>query len=132
LPWVTPCASQFSFRQEVERWDQHKDEERSVNGDISQGDGTEIKQERDRILALHPAVVLHHFPVVGCLPHQLGAQQLSGKWQSGKATPVLSRLAADFTGWEQDAHKFEAQVENVIRALRSDEGAREKPPQGKL
>ena len=36
------------------------------------------------------------------------------RWTSGKA-----RLAADFTGWEQDA-----KVENVIGALRADVSCR--------
>ena len=54
------------------------------------------------------------------------------QWPSGKAQQVRSRLAANFVGWAQDATSFDMQVERVIRALRSDPGAREEPPVSRL
>jgi hypothetical protein len=54
------------------------------------------------------------------------------QWTSGKAEEVKSRLAADFTGWKRSNKRFEREFERVIRALRSDEDAREAPPTPKL
>ena len=56
----------------------------------------------------------------------------AAEWRSGKAKPVRSRLAADFTGWDLDAQKFEAQVENVSKTLRADDDGRAKPSEPKL
>jgi hypothetical protein len=54
------------------------------------------------------------------------------QWNSGKASVLKERLAGDFTGWEHDNAKFEAEFEKVVRALRTDEGGREKPPNPRL
>lgn len=50
------------------------------------------------------------------------------EWQSGKAHQVKTRLAADFTGWESDQARFDAELEKLIRAMRADGGGRELPP----
>jgi hypothetical protein len=70
--------------------------------------------------------------VQAIIPLNLDGYLLSDAWQSGYRAQVRRRLAADFTDWEREHGNFDAQVENVIRALRADEGAREGPPPTRL
>jgi hypothetical protein len=66
------------------------------------------------------------------IPLDLDGYLLSGKWQSGKAREVLSRLVADFRGWDGKHETFESAVRRVIFALRVDESARPPAPKPKL
>jgi len=51
------------------------------------------------------------------IPVMLDSYLLDG-WDSGQASTVRERLAADFTGWEQDNSIFGAQFEKVVQALK--------------
>jgi uncharacterized protein YjbI with pentapeptide repeats len=70
--------------------------------------------------------------VLVLIPLNLDGYLLSDAYQSGMKPEITRRLAADFTGWKKDGKIFKTQFERVVKALRADTGAREKPPKSKL
>jgi uncharacterized protein YjbI with pentapeptide repeats len=66
--------------------------------------------------------------VLALIPLNLDDYLFSGQWQSGLATEVKARVAANFSGWEQAHQKFEEQFERLVKALRTDSGGKEPSP----
>jgi uncharacterized protein YjbI with pentapeptide repeats len=70
--------------------------------------------------------------VLAIIPLNLDGYMFEPQWQDWKKQHLTDRLAADFSGWEKDHSKFEAQFERVVKALRADASAREQPPKSRL
>ncbi|EDL56123.1 toll/interleukin-1 receptor domain-containing protein [Gimesia maris] len=53
-------------------------------------------------------------------------------WNHPKKNQILERMAADFTDWEEDNTNYEQQLERVVKALQTNNTAREPDPKPKL
>ena len=70
--------------------------------------------------------------VLALIPLDLDNHMFNGDWQSGKKRQILSRLAADFSGWENDNAKYERAFESLVKALKVNDQTRDLPPSSKL
>ena len=70
--------------------------------------------------------------VLALIPLNLDGFLFSADYQSGKKAEITSPVAANFVGWEKDHALFDRELGKVIRALRTAEGGREKPPPAKV
>ena len=70
--------------------------------------------------------------VLALIPLNLDGFLCSADYQSGKKAENMSRVAANFVGWEKDHALFNRELEKVIRALRAGDAGREKPPNPRL
>ena len=70
--------------------------------------------------------------IYSLIPLNLDGYLFLDEWESGKKRQILSRLVADFIGWDKDNSKFEIEFQRLEQALRADEGVRELPPVPKL
>ena len=70
--------------------------------------------------------------VLALIPLNLDDYLFDPKWKDWKKQHLTTRFAANFVGWEKDHALFDRELQKVIRALRTDEAGREKPPQARL
>ena len=66
---------------------------------------------------------------VKCLiPLDIDGYIFTAECRNAKKDELLSRIAADFTGWNEDEKKFEKELNRVLKALLLDNKGKEKPP----
>jgi uncharacterized protein YjbI with pentapeptide repeats len=70
--------------------------------------------------------------VLAIIPLNLDGYIFGDGWKSGYRAQIRRRLTADFRGWDGKHETFELAVQQVILALRSDEGAKPPTPRPKL
>jgi hypothetical protein len=93
-----------------------------VENEIKTTLGKELALRKERGKPVHKLISLN-----------LDGYMFSDDWDLGVlANEIRSRVAADFRDWDKPNSNFDKQVERVIKALRADEGAREKPPPSRL